>query len=539
MNSGCNALILGLDGATWDIVLPMIEAGELSNLSSLKKGGAWGYLNSTQPPMTLPSWSSMLTGCNPGKHGIFDFTHKTKDSWDLEYINSTHRKVPTLHRILSDRGARVASIAVPTTWPPENLNGVVVSRFDSPVSTGIDESFCAPKSIYNEIQSRFGGLCFADFQESRIDEQWHIRAREALLKELQRKESIASWLLQQERWDCFMFLFGESDTASHHFWMFHDEDSPRFKKSDPLLHSTIKDVYRKLDQIVGKLIDEAQPKWVVLCSDHGFGGAGTHVLYLNRFLEEKGWLTYRKRARLFQSIDRGKVLAAQWLPSHIQGALFRGASDVLGKIEKQSRYGGIYFEKTKVLSDELNYAATLRLNGCRLDELEELREDLLSWEVEGHKVIADIHHRESLYWGSATSISPELILELNLREGYSYTLLPSTRSSQSWRTLNPNEYMGGKGLGMNGSHRQLGLLSIYGQEVPIQQIQGAQMWDIAPTLLHLMGEAIPNHMDGELLFESNREPTFMESSCEQSSEYLFEADETELLKKRLEKLGYL
>ena len=207
---GAKVLILGLDGATWDIIDPMIERGDLPTLSTLKKQGAWAPLESTNPPMTLPSWSSMLTGCNPGKHGIFDFMHC--HNWQLEFINSTHRLVPTIHQVISMRGGRVASVAVPTTWPPAAVNGVMISGFDSPVSTGIDESFCYPKDLYQEITRRFGGLHFADFQESRIDADWHSQALDKLLLEIARKEQIAKWLLQQERWDCFMLLFYLANT---------------------------------------------------------------------------------------------------------------------------------------------------------------------------------------------------------------------------------------------------------------------------------------------------------------------------------------
>ena len=71
--TGSRVLVVGLDGATWDVIFPLLQEGKLPNLKYLIDGGMWGYLNSTNPPMTLPSWSSMLTGCNPGKHGIFDF----------------------------------------------------------------------------------------------------------------------------------------------------------------------------------------------------------------------------------------------------------------------------------------------------------------------------------------------------------------------------------------------------------------------------------------------------------------------------------
>ena len=95
--TGTKMLVLGLDGATWDVIFPLLQAGKMPNLKYLVDGGMWGYLNSTNPPMTLPSWSSMLTGCNPGKHGIFDFVHKKTDEWALEFTNATFRCVPTFH----------------------------------------------------------------------------------------------------------------------------------------------------------------------------------------------------------------------------------------------------------------------------------------------------------------------------------------------------------------------------------------------------------------------------------------------------------
>ena len=124
---GCRTLILGLDGATWDVAGPLMEQGRLPTLARLVAGGARAPLASTLPAMTLPAWSTMLTGCNPGKHGIFDFVRKVPGRWELGFTNSTHRQAPTLHRILSDRGGRVASIAVPTTWPPEPVDGVVIA----------------------------------------------------------------------------------------------------------------------------------------------------------------------------------------------------------------------------------------------------------------------------------------------------------------------------------------------------------------------------------------------------------------------------
>ena len=133
-----------------------------------------------------------------------------------------------------------------------------------------------------------------------------------------------------------------------------------------------------------------------------------------------------------------------------------------------------------------------------------LEADLATWEVDGHRVVKSVSTREELYSGACVSDSPDVILELNLRDDYSYTLLPSLRvpSGTTWRRLEPSEYVGGKGLGMNGTHRQFGLLSLWGRGVVAGGSVEAGMPDIAPTLLHLMGEPVPEHMDGRVISEA-------------------------------------
>jgi predicted AlkP superfamily phosphohydrolase/phosphomutase len=535
-----------------------MEAGLMPNLSRLVAEGARAPLNSTTPPMTLPSWSSMLTGCNPGRHGIFDFVRKIPGEWSLEFTNATHRAVPTLMRVLSERGMRAASIAVPTTWPPEAINGVVVSGFDGPVSTGIDASFCHPKEIYREIKDRFGGMKFADFQESRIGDGWHEEALDALLREIPRKQAIGEWLLSTEKWDCLMLLFGESDTVSHHFWMFHDERSPRYNpRASERLKGAIEAVYARLDEALGALIEAAGPEHVVVVSDHGFGGAGTHALYLNRFLESQGWLTYKRDVQVdgFGSgsglASKIRAAAATRIPAGLQGKVYRAVPDsVLGSLETQSRYGDLDLERTRAVSDEMNYAATVRLNlpEAAIDErraaFDELRELLMQWEVDGHKVVKDVFRREDLYDGERVTDSPEIIIELNNRDGYSYTLLPSARvpKGTTWRVLTPSEYPGGKGLGMNGTHRQHGVLALWGEGVKAGVTVDAGMPDIAPTLLHLMAQGIPAHMDGRVLMDAlidQQSPTQTEAIADGRAHQSASEDEAEALRARLERLGYL
>lgn len=551
---GTRALVIGLDGAEWSVVRRLQSEGKLPNLTRLIEDGAHGPLNSTTPPMTLPSWSSMLTGCHPGTHGIFDFVHRDSDrvDWRLEFTNSTHRAVPTIHEWLSLCGKRVASIAVPTTWPPSPVNGVMVSGFDSPVSTGIDGSFCHPPELYAELQERFGGLNFADFQETSIDDAWLHEARRLLLKEVERKEAIGKWLLERDDWDCFMLLFGESDTASHHFWRFFDASSPRFDGTvDEAIRSTISDVYERLDQAVGSLMESADAEVVCICSDHGFGGAGDYALYLNQFLISKGWLTLTEgqETRLGKVMDWSRRVGLSQIPSRLQGGLFRALpSGLKSKLETSSRFGNVDFQNTIALSDEMNYAATIRLNTATFHKsdlestIEALRLDLLSWDVDGHHPVKSVQYREDVYNGAMVHKSPELILELNLREGYSYTLLPSIRAGkqETWRRLSPDEYQGGKGLGMNGSHRQFGVLIVSGEAIESQEIT-AEMADIAPTLLYILGEPIPSYMEGRVLdvLHTPMSVSTVEYHPISRSDKENSTAEHDAIHRRLEQLGYL
>ncbi len=534
------ALILGLDGATFDVIDALGD--RLPNLSRLIHDGACAPLNSTTPPMTLPSWSSILTGCEPGKHGIYDFT--ARDGYSLAFTNSTHRRVPTMHRILTSRGRRVASIAVPTTYPPDPNAGVVVSGFDSPVATGISRAHCSPPDLYDEIHARFGGMAFADFQEGNIGAGWHEMALAALVREIGRKEAICQWLLDREAWDLFMVIFGESDTAAHHFWMFHDVNSPRFRAG---MEDALAAVYARLDAMVGVLASRAEVTAVV--SDHGFGGAGDIALYLNRFLESEGWLEYKRPVSSgfsLGSIGDGLRRAATRLP--VEHIVRRIPSALLGRVETATRYGDIDFSRTRAWSDEMNYAATLHLN-LRGRELEGQEVDtaalialLLTWKVEGECVVTRVDTADALYGPDRAPGGPDLVLTLALRSGYSMTLLPSARvpAGTTWRRLRHDELVGGKGLGTNGSHRQHGVLILAGLGVRPGTRTAANVADVLPTVFALLGEPIPGHVDGNVLVEAvGPIGRWTEAAPAVGSVHPLGAAAERELERRLRGLGYL
>jgi predicted AlkP superfamily phosphohydrolase/phosphomutase len=551
--------IIGLDGATWDLAGPCLEAGEMPVLAALMQGGAHGVLRSTIPPVTFPAWSSFMTGTNPGKHGIFDFTRRVPGTYEVAFVGSRDRRMPTMWKLLSDAGRRVAVIGVPTTYPPEPVNGIMVGGFDSPVTTGIDGSFVHPRELYAEMTAAVGPYSITDFQELTIGPGWHADALPKILAAVERKRDLARWVLRRERWDCFMMLFGEADTASHHFWMFADPRSPRFDAERAReLGRALRDVYRRLDAALGAILAELPADATVLvASDHGFGGAGTTVLHLNRWLAEHGWLTFRAgRRELGAKLARGiRRAALAFLPRGVQERLVRrGGRDLARRLESWSRFGAIDMPRTRAFSEELNYAPSIWLNVRGRDpegqvapgaEYEAvvgaLTAALLAWRhpETGAPIVARVHRRDAIYDGPMVDAAPDLVLELALDRGYSFPCLPSTPAeTRSIRRLAVREHVAGKGGGMNGSHRPEGLWVLRGPAVAPTRATEAAIVDVAPSVLHLAGLAVPKWMDGRLLPGIAGAVTIADAAPAPTAEPTDQDHEAEL-RRRLHALGYL
>ena len=575
-------LIIGLDGATFDLIEPMAAAGELPALADLMRRGVRARLRSTVPPMTMPAWSSFLTGLSPGGHGIFDFTVHEQGRYALRFVNARDRAGATFLRILSEAGRRVASVGVPSTYPPEPLNGLMVSGFDSPVATGIDGSFVHPPGLYDEIRREVGPYRITDFQEIRIGPGWHDMAFRRIEETLEAKAAVVRYLLGREAWDCFVALFGEADTTGHHFWFCHDPRSPRFDPATASRHGdAIRTIYRRLDAVVGQLaagalsgLPDGEPSYVMVLSDHGFGGSGRKVLYLNRWLEEQGALRFRPPRPAARLTSLARTAALRYTPARLQEALFRRAGGRLASlVESMARFGPIDFAGTRAYSDEVNTLPGIWINlrgrepGGTVEpgpEYEGLRDEIIAaleeWrdpETDG-AIVNRALRREELYRGFHVNRAPDIVIVPSLDRGYSYTFLssPGGRAGPAVRVIDPDEYAGAKGRGMNGSHRPEGIFLLAGPGIrPGIGIRGATIADCAPIVLHLLGLPVPGWMEGrvpeELLEpeaikarpvvygERNADPPQPASGGRTRRPGGFSPEEEREIRDRLKSLGYL
>ena len=111
-------LLIGLDGAEPSLCERWMDEGRLPALAALRARGSFMPCRSVDPPVTFPAWCTCVTGVNPGRHGIFDFTEHVRGEYAIRFLNSTHRRAPALWNILSEAGKRVCVLGVPGTYPP-------------------------------------------------------------------------------------------------------------------------------------------------------------------------------------------------------------------------------------------------------------------------------------------------------------------------------------------------------------------------------------------------------------------------------------
>ena len=519
-------LLIGLDGLEPSLVHRWSEEGRLPNLARIAEEGAFMDCASTVPPVTFPAWTTCVTGVNPGRHGMFDFTETVPGQYAIRFVNSTYRRAPALWNILSEAGKRCCVLGVPGTYPPEDINGIMVAGWDSPVCTRVDRSFVSPPDAYSKVRDWH----FADFQESNIGPGWHEHALPKLLDGIGVKERIAAELIEREPWDFFMVVFGESDTVSHHFWMFQDANSPRHR---PGPANAIRDVYERLDRAVGALRTVAGRDTVIgVVSDHGFGGAGTEVIHLNNRLAELGFLRFRPARESVLKRAGLTVVPPRW-----RGGLFRRLTGLAARAESLARYSGIEWSQTQAWSEELDYFPSLRINlqgrepqgvvepGDYDDVVEALTSTLEAWEP-----IARVRRRDEVFSGPYVESAPDLIVEPALENGYSRPVLRA-KGGASIERLAPDMYEGGKERGMNGTHRPTGVFMLS----DAIHADACSLADVAPTVLALLGVAAPP-MDGESLVGGGavREPATFEQTP-----VAYTAEEEAVLEERLRALGYL
>jgi len=499
MDKSKRILVLGLDGVDWELLGNWISKGYLPNFKKLLKEGSFGPLESTIPPLTPPAWTSITTGKNPGKHGIYDFfkMERGENGWKQSLCTSLDKKSMELWDYVENS----IVVNLPVSYPPRKINGVMITGMLTPST---DTEFTYPPELREVIIKRFPNYRF-ELNWSRYKGRMQEFIRD--LYEMTEERVRLFWYLFEKDWNLMFFVFVGPDRLQHILW----EDKE------------MRDYYRYFDSFIVEILDRIKYEDVdfIIVSDHGFGKV-EKIIYINKFLEQEGYLRLRLSGRRkilgkmgITKENLSKVLIklklvnvynklSPKLVHIIRDAIPGHTSPVYDFDLDTSRafmvgFGGIY------INDSINYNMTKM-------EIKEKLENLKDPET-GERVIERVYEKDEIYFGPFIRKAPDLIILP--KEGY--TIVQEAKSKS---IIEKSEFR-------KADHRLYGIFFAWGSDIKQNnKIENIKVYDVAPTILHIFGLPIPNDMDGRVLVEAfepdsepaMREPVYVDPSYYSKSE---------------------
>lgn len=486
-------LIIGLDGATWKVLNPLIDKGKLPNIKSLVDHGVSGELESVFPPVTGPAWLSMATGKNPGKTGVFDFLNRRDETLNSEPVNSQHFiNNKTYWDYLSNRGFQVGILNHPMLFPPYKINGFMVAG----LGASPEDQFTYPLDLKEELNYATDGYQLAVSWNS---PKYHEK-KELLIDDLEgilkKKIKGAKYCLNNYELNLALVIFQESDILQHCMWK--DWEHP-----DAAFHKEFIHYWELLDEAIGRVINTVENNTtVMLVSDHGFGLLDENFL-INKWLLRNGYLVKKSGfasglknmiRTTFKSIKQPIKLAALRFPEKMTTKLKKSLGNELSNmIDREnstafaagytsSAHGAIYINKY----DEKNYES------IRQEIVDKLKKYSIN-----RGFTAKCFRTEELYWGKNIRYAPDILFMIdNHRCNIQTNKFVGPIFSNSLPIKNKS-----------GAHRKEGIFVCSGPNIKQSvHISGAKILDIAPTILSLFGFKYPSSMDGRILREIYEEP---------------------------------
>ena len=518
-------LILGVDGGTFRIIGPLVEEGKLPTFRKMMDEGARGILRSTSPAITAPAWTTFMTGKNPGQHGLFHFISFEKGSYDYSIINATKCRSKTMFQLAGEAGRRIISINVPVTYPPQKLNGIVLSGMLTPK----DHDFTYPPGLSGELRDQGYVVDLWD-DTPKSDEEY----LDAVMEMSQKRLDISRKLLSENAWDLAMVVFIGSDKVQHKMWQRKD---------------LISKYYIFLDGLLARLIEIAgDSTYVMMMSDHGFTST-KGVFLVNQWLADNGFLKKHifkaklplTRRDMLGHWRRGTLFKLKFFIHNLIAGISKGRllpypqmSINFVKSKAFSRPAEVIFINLKERWPMGTVEPGEEYESMRREIVEKLR-NLRDPET-GDKIVEDVLTKDDVYSGECFDEAPDIIL-LPKDDGYAFIAL---RSYSSYIERNP---MWSSGHSMNGIFILRGPDVLRGAETDT-----IQMADCMPTVMHLLDVPIPEDVDGRVLDElfrpgsATHEKRPESQGPSQLSGRAFEKvsdDDEKLMEEKLKGLGYL
>ena len=567
-NERTPTVIFGLDGACLDLIRPWLDDGRLPTLNRLIETGGATDLESTVPATTPPGWTSLTTGVNPGKHGIFGFYTRQPGTFETTPVTDRHVHARRLWDYLDIHDDTAVVVNVPVTHPARVINGCLIPGYLAP-----DEPSTFPSDIISKVGME-GYRIYAPSETASVSDEQLL---EEWLELTKSRAELTQRLVDEFDPDLVFLEFQKTDGAVHKFGM----------------GAHVRRIYEVVDTCMAEVLEsiEGEPN-VFVVSDHGIGQEKRWAVALNTWLSHTGyaetrigpadrdqWLEQARENRSIKGSPRdsnattdpssssslsrsygerlvrgvlglvGRVgvtkqdferllsrlglyeRAIAWLPEGIGSGL---RTEVIDREQSLAFYEAMGFSGVDVgviINDERFYPD----GKVKVDRYDEIREDLMDALRElrgpdGQRAFETLRPREHVYTGDRVDMAPDIVLEqsadyvIGSQEPRGQTFIPADGRIDHTRT---------------------GLLIAAGPDVreDWELAMSPSILDITPTVLHLREVPLSDRFDGEVLmdiFEEERSPRFdTYEPFEPEDPSGTEADEEELLAERLRDLGYL
>lgn len=490
MQDSTKVVIIGLDGLNPDLVYQWTD--ELPALSRFMDQGIYGKIKSTIPPITPQAWSCVLCGRNPGHFGYWDFTYRNEYCYGQpELVSSKVRdsRVDSIYKTLSDSGKRVAIINVPVTYPPPEIpNGYSISSFMTPT---IDRQFTYPATLKEEISGIIGDYII---DASTSDMNFREMDKEKVLNRIydmdRQRFELTKYFIKEKKCDFIFTVVMGTDRVPHLFYRYVDKQHKRYTYHEKF-KDALKNHYRFCDQEIENILNLIDENTImIVVSDHSVQRLDGRI-NLNEWLIREGYMKLNNRPKELTPMSRADI---DWPNTKAWATGFTGQIylNMKGR-EPEGMVSPSDYDKT----------------------LDELTEKLLAiTDEQGNSFDSKAFKRKDIHRGEYARFGPDLFIYFdnchwNISEHIGYDSLYSYDTP-----LGPDD----------AGHGPYGFFSIYGPGIPKLGEISADLLDIAPTVLQLMGIRIPSDMEGKALIQKER---------------VYSDEDEREVRERLAKFGYL
>ncbi|MBW2978006.1 alkaline phosphatase family protein [Candidatus Woesearchaeota archaeon] len=471
-------ILIGLDGATWKNIMPWIEQDKLPFFKKIIDEGVYGINNTTIPCLTAPAIPSFYTGKSPAKHGIFGFTRPDGNLINFNYI----KKYNPFWNYLSENRFNSLITNLRTTYPPEIENGILVSGILSPSNKS---EFVYPKEYkknFKKFHKDISELYAGHFKNKEIKD-WFIDY-------YKRKIKAIITFIKKKTFDFYLFYFGATDGVQHFL----------YKDKKNLL-----EFYKRLDYDLENFLANFKGYNIIIFSDHGFDVHPTKTFHLNSWLYYKGYLKVRggRLGRIFWgNIQRfaEKKISNEFIEKVMRLVISKKKKE---NDEEQilfsatSNVPGINWKKTKAYLSQA-FGVSIKKKNVRdyekfriklIEEMKKIKDE------GGNRVFKRVYKKEEIYpFGKYFKQIPDIVFLLNPEYRMRISLIKQLIGKLDKKDCK-------KWQGAHNFSRE-GIFIAYGPDIKKgKKIGSINIYDIAPTVLHMYGVSIPEDYDGRVLKE--------------------------------------